>query len=76
VNGTSFASPNAAATAALIMAVNPGLTPTDVLSIITNTAKDLGSAGWDPYYGFGRVDAGAAVTMAATSRRPTGRRRP
>jgi subtilisin family serine protease len=65
VSGTSFASPDAAATAALVMSANPALTPTDVLSIITNTAKDLGTAGWDPYYGFGRVDAGAAVTMAA-----------
>jgi thermitase len=66
VVGTSFATPNAAATAALVMSANPDLSPTDVLSIITNTAKDLGAAGWDPYFGFGRVDAGAAVAMAAT----------
>jgi hypothetical protein len=25
------------------------------------TAKDLGSAGWDKYYGYGRVDALAAL---------------
>jgi hypothetical protein len=66
VNGTSFSSPHTAATAALVMSANPDLSPTDVLSIITNTAKDLGSAGWDPYFGFGRVDTGAAVAMAAT----------
>jgi thermitase len=65
VSGTSFASPDVAGTAALVMAANPGLKPTDVTSIITNTAKDLGTAGWDAYFGFGRVDAGAAVTMAA-----------
>jgi thermitase len=66
VSGTSFASPNAAAVAALVMSANPELTPTDVTAIITNTAKDLGDPGWDKYYGFGRVDAGAAVAMAAS----------
>jgi thermitase len=66
VSGTSFASPNAAAVAALVMSANPDLTPTDVTAIITNTAKDLGDPGWDKYYGFGRVDAGAAVAMAAS----------
>jgi hypothetical protein len=64
VSGTSFASPDAAGTVALVMSANPGLTPTDVLSVIANTAKDRGTAGWDPYYGFGRVDAGAAVALA------------
>jgi len=66
VSGTSFASPDAAAVAALVMSANPGLTATDVTSILTNTAKDLGTAGWDAYYGFGRVDAAAAVAMAAS----------
>ncbi|MGB5495723.1 MAG: S8 family serine peptidase [Sedimenticolaceae bacterium] len=65
VSGTSFASPNTAAVAALIMSANPGLLPTDVLAVITNTAVDLGDPGWDPAYGFGRVNAQAAAEMAA-----------
>jgi len=65
VSGTSFASPNTAGVAALVMAANPGLLPTDVMAVITNTAADLGTAGWDPYYGHGRVDALAAVQLAA-----------
>jgi subtilisin family serine protease len=65
VSGTSFASPNAAATLALVMSANPSLTPTDVTSIVVQTAKDLGDAGWDANYGFGRVDAGAATALAA-----------
>jgi len=65
VSGTSFASPNTAGVAALVMAANPGLLPTDVMAVISNTATDLGAAGWDPYYGHGRVDALAAVQMAA-----------
>jgi hypothetical protein len=64
VSGTSFASPNAAAVAALVMSANPLLKPTDVTSIITNTAKDLGTASWDPYFGWGRVNALAATQMA------------
>lgn len=64
VSGTSFASPNAAAAAALVMSANPALKPTDVTSIITNTAKDLGAASWDPYFGWGRVNALAATQLA------------
>jgi len=65
VNGTSFASPNTAAVAALVMAANPTLLPTDVMAVISNTAVDLGQPGWDPSFGYGRVDALAAVQLAA-----------
>ncbi len=65
VSGTSFASPNTAAVAALVMSANPGLIPTDVLAVIINSAVDLGDASWDPFYGYGRVDALAAVELAA-----------
>lgn len=66
VSGTSFATPNTAAVAALVMAANPGLLPTDVMAVISNTSVDLGAAGWDPIYGYGRVDAAAAAQMAAS----------
>jgi hypothetical protein len=65
VSGTSFSSPATAATAAVVMSANPGLTPSDVLAVISNTAVDLGTAGWDPYYGFGRVNTKAAAMLAA-----------
>ena len=42
-------------------AVDPNLAPTVAEQILENTADDLGSAGWDPYYGYGRVNAAAAV---------------
>jgi subtilisin family serine protease len=67
VSGTSFSAPNTAAVAALVMAANPNLTSTDVTSVITGTAKDLGDAGWDAYFGHGRVDALAAVQLAANA---------
>ena len=62
--GTSFSSPNAAAVVALIMAANPQLSPDEVESILETSADDLGSHGWDPYFGYGRVNAAAAVQLA------------
>jgi hypothetical protein len=63
-SGTSFASPVAAGVAALVMAANPQLTPAQVEQVLLETAKDLGSTGWDGQYGWGRIDAGSAVSAA------------
>ena len=63
-SGTSFSSPVAAAVAALVMAANDQLTPDQVQQILFDSADDLGAAGWDPYYGWGRVNAGSALMMA------------
>ncbi len=64
VSGTSFSSPAAAAVGALVFSVNPAFTPNQVENILKQTAVDLGSGGWDTYYGYGRVDAHAAVLKA------------
>jgi thermitase len=64
VNGTSFSAPIVAGVAALVMSANPGLTNSQVESILFSTAVDLGAAGRDPYFGYGRVDAAAAVAAA------------
>lgn len=64
--GTSFSSPIVAGTAALVMAANSNLTPADIDRILTSTATDLGSAGYDQYFGHGRVDAAKAVAAART----------
>jgi subtilisin family serine protease len=64
VNGTSFASPVAAAVAALVMSANPSLSADQVKNILFTTAVDLGTAGRDIYFGYGRVNAAAAVAAA------------
>lgn len=64
VSGTSFSSPIGAAVAALVMAANGQLTPPQIEQILFDSAVDLGASGWDPYFGWGRVDAGSAVMMA------------
>ncbi len=64
VSGTSFSSPIVAATAALLFSANPDLTPADIDQILTSTSLDLGSTGYDQYFGHGRVNAANAVNAA------------
>lgn len=66
-SGTSFSAPVAAGVVALMLSANPGLRAADVESLLAATALDLGSAGWDPGFGSGRIDARAAVEAAATA---------
>jgi subtilisin family serine protease len=63
-SGTSFSSPITAGAVALMMSANSKLVPADVDKILKSTAVDLGTAGYDPYYGYGRIDAYKAVTAA------------
>jgi thermitase len=65
--GTSFSSPLTAGVAALMMAANPALDGTKIESLMYTTAVDLGAAGRDIYYGYGRVDAAAGVKAAVAS---------
>lgn len=62
--GTSFASPVAAGVVALMMAANPELGSSEIENLLFSTAVDLGETGRDPFYGYGRVDAAAAVQAA------------
>ncbi len=59
--GTSQATPFVSGLAALIWSINPSLTPDQVQQIIQTTAVDLGTTGWDQYYGWGRINARAAI---------------
>lgn len=63
-SGTSLASPVVAGTLALIFGANPGLSAAQAESILLKAADDLGTAGYDPRYGHGRVNALKAVTAA------------
>jgi hypothetical protein len=65
--GTSFSSPIVAGVAALVFSVNPKLSGTQVQNILEKTADDLGPAGWDSSFGYGRVNAANAVAMALSS---------
>ncbi len=66
-NGTSAACPQVAGVAALLLQVNPNLTEAQVRTILQETAQDLGEPGFDNNYGYGLVDAYAAVLRAISS---------
>jgi hypothetical protein len=63
-SGTSFSTPLTAGLAALIFSANPTLTPYQVEQIMESTAVDLGTPGYDSYYGWGRIDASKALSAA------------
>jgi subtilisin family serine protease len=64
-NGTSSATPFVAATAGLMISVNPNLSATRVSELLAATADPLtASAGWSRYTGYGRVNAYAALRAA------------
>jgi subtilisin family serine protease len=64
MSGTSMATPYAAGVAALLKARTPSLTPAQIRSILEDSAVDLGTAGFDPEFGYGRIDAASALLMA------------
>ena len=67
IAGTSQAAPHVAGLAALVWSVNPGLTPDQVQSVIQNGADDLGPAGRDDEFGYGRINAATTLGLAATT---------
>ncbi len=68
--GTSSSTPLVAGIVGLMLSVNPDLTPTQVRQCLQNTATKIGpsssydSRGHSPQFGFGKVNAGAAVREA------------
>jgi len=68
MEGTSGACPIAAGVAALILSVEPNLTGDEVRHFLERSAKDVGDPGRDDYYGWGRVDARAALDMVLAKR--------
>lgn len=60
-DGTSMATPHVSAVAALVWSWNPSLTNIEIRNALTATAQDLGAGGRDVYYGYGLVQARAAL---------------
>jgi subtilisin len=59
-SGTSMASPHVAGVAALLMGAG-ATSASQIRQILHDTALDIGATGRDTFYGFGLVDAAAAV---------------
>jgi hypothetical protein len=70
-HGTSASTPMAAATAALMLSINPSLTRNGLKSILETTADKIGytpyTNGKNIYFGYGKINAGAATQKAQES---------
>ena len=64
MDGTSMATPHVSGVAALVWSANPALSDETVEDYLKTTAQDLGPAGYDTTYGYGLVNADAAVAKA------------
>jgi subtilisin family serine protease len=65
--GTSYATPLFSGVVAWLFSLNSTLEPDDVISLLKSTAVDLGPPGWDQYYGWGRINFGAAASAVLTT---------
>ena len=55
-SGTSFSAPHVTAAAAIAKSAKYDITPDEFESLIQETSLDLGSDGYDVYYGYGLLD--------------------
>lgn len=63
-NGTSFSSPITAGLAALVLSTNPLLSNAQAVDIMKQNADDIGTAGVDPSFGYGRINVYKSLTAA------------
>jgi len=64
-SGTSMAAPHVSGLAALILSQHPTYTNEDVRQVLRNSTVDLGTAGFDLKFGYGRIDASNALGVPA-----------
>jgi subtilisin family serine protease len=63
-SGTSYAAAHVTGVLALLLSIDPTLTADEAITILADTAIDLGSRGRDSLYGYGLIDAWAALVAA------------
>ncbi|MEW5959707.1 MAG: S8 family serine peptidase, partial [Chloroflexota bacterium] len=70
MTGTSMATPHVAGLAALLWSFVPSYTDSQVRDALQNTVDDLGTAGWDQYFGYGRINARRALESVSLQTQP------
>lgn len=68
-SGTSAAAPFVSSAVALMLSVNPALSPEQVRTLLIRTARDLGDPGPDERFGTGLLDVPAVVETAQEAAR-------
>jgi subtilisin family serine protease len=66
-SGTSYATPLFCGVVAVLFSINPALGPDEVIGLLKSTAADKGPPGWDMWYGWGRINFGAAAAAVAAT---------
>lgn len=64
MSGTSMATPFVTGLVTYMLTFDPYLTPGQIKTMLEQSAYDLGEAGYDPRFGYGRVDALATIGNA------------
>lgn len=67
-SGTSYAAAHVSGIVALMLEVNPELTPEAARNLLERATEDLGKPGRDDQFGYGKVDAERAVQLAMETR--------
>jgi subtilisin family serine protease len=70
VRGTSFSTPLVVGIAALLKQYNPELSPYEITEAIRNSVEDLGDTGPDNEFGYGLVNADAALNSLEQASSP------
>ena len=71
MSGTSMATPHVTGIVALLLGQDPSLSPDGVRALIESTARDGGPEGWDSAFGYGIIDAAAALAALTGAPTPT-----
>lgn len=61
--GTSAAAPHVAGVIAMLKSAFPDTTRDDIRQVLSDTASDLGTPGWDETYGYGMINAEKAYQV-------------
>ena len=63
--GTSAAAPHVGGLVALMLSINPNLTPEEVRQLLQENADDFGATGFDQFFGHGRINCAATIEAIA-----------
>jgi subtilisin len=61
MSGTSMACPHVSGAAAVVWGTHRFANNVAIWNLLASTADNLGNPGWDPLYGYGRVDVEQAA---------------
>jgi len=71
VQGTSFSGPFVVGLLGLVFSMDPSLSPQEAVDLVCANADDLGAAGFDPLYGWGRINLYRTLQAAAAGGTPS-----